>query len=119
MNNHLQRNISIRLAELLKVKEQIESFINDNHSHNKIRINSNKGYTEYYLISPNTPPNGKYIKKNNLSIASDILQTDYYQNLLTSINQDKEVRSKSEKNIADALIRYGILHIVKIICNTR
>lgn len=81
-----------RKKALLGVKQDIESYLRRHpKSEQQIRISISHGHPQYYLITPYTPTNGTYIKKKNLSIASKILQTNYYHELLISINKELQI----------------------------
>lgn len=175
MNNSISTQLSIRKTYLYEVRRRVEDFFQNHQPKGRIRVSHCRNHPQYYLVSSNGSKNGKYLKKNELSIASEIVQADYYSDVLDSINQelhaitcfektyslekfediyahlhddrkklinpvidtddiflqkwleshpdylntykfpgefftihDAEVRSKTEKNIADALIRYGV-----------
>lgn len=88
MNNQTSHLLN-RRKKLLDIQQSLQNYLQKNPNDNQqIRISRSHGYPQYYLVSSNTAPNGTYIKKKNLSIASKILQTDYYLELLDNINQE-------------------------------
>lgn len=88
MNRNLYELILLRNKELIHEKKKIESLLKNHKEKRSIRINHNRGYIEYYLVTPENFPNGKYIRKKNLSIASSVLQADYYKEILKKINEE-------------------------------
>lgn len=115
MINNLKESILFRESELLKVKAQAEAYIMQHPNKDRIRININRGYIEYYLISPHSSPNGKYLKKNDLSIASNILQIDYLIDLINNVNQELVAINLFKKNYPNLCYEdlYNTLSVAK------
>lgn len=82
--------IQNRIVYLSKLIASVEGKLQKIPEEGNLRVFKDNKVTKYYLITGTGDTNGKYLKKEEMSLAQKIAQRDYYKKLLKEAYREKK-----------------------------
>ncbi len=88
--------LSRRIRQVKESMEELEKCLRK-VPEGRLRVSKGGKYTRYYLITPETEPNGRNIRNSQIKIAAALAQKEYEQKVLESLRKEWKLLKKIQQ----------------------